>query len=84
MQQLVTRIEISTRGPGLYEFTDGLEGFVRTSGVVTGLLTAFCRHTSASLLIQENADPSARRDLEVLISATGATAPEIAHAVSRR
>jgi len=63
MQQLVTRLEISTRGPGLYEFTAQTEEFVETSGIAAGLLTAFCRHTSASLLIQENADPDVRTDL---------------------
>ena len=63
MQQLVTRLEISTRGPGLYEFTAQMEEFVETSSIAAGLLTAFCRHTSASLLIQENADPDVRTDL---------------------
>jgi len=56
--------EIITSGPGLYEFTDGATGFVGDSGVETGLLTIFARHTSCSLLIQENADPDVRRDLE--------------------
>ena len=63
MQQLVTRIEISTRGPGLYELTAQMEEFVETSGISAALLTAFCRHTSASLLIQENAEPDVRTDL---------------------
>jgi secondary thiamine-phosphate synthase enzyme len=58
-------VDIATRGPGLYEFTDALLGFVRGSGIGTGLLTAFCRHTSCSLLIQENADPDVRKDLEM-------------------
>jgi len=57
-------LEIMTSGPGLYEFTDGAAGFVGDSGVETGLLTIFVRHTSCSLLIQENADPDVRRDLE--------------------
>ena len=49
---------------GLHDFTDSVRAFVRGSGIREGLLTLFCRHTSASLLIQENAAPAARRDLE--------------------
>ncbi|MCO5730359.1 secondary thiamine-phosphate synthase enzyme YjbQ [Rhizobium sp. SSA_523] len=58
-----TLISVSTRGQGLYEFTEAATGFVRSAGVKTGLLTLFVRHTSCSLLIQENADPDVRRDL---------------------
>ncbi|MDK1375003.1 MULTISPECIES: secondary thiamine-phosphate synthase enzyme YjbQ [unclassified Sinorhizobium] len=58
-----TVITIATRGQGLYEFTDAAADFVRQSGVAEGLLTVFVRHTSASLLIQENADPDVKRDL---------------------
>lgn len=58
-----TRHAIETRGAGLYEFTDAAVRFVREAGVDTGLLTLFPRHTSCSLLIQENADPDVRRDL---------------------
>ena len=60
----VQQISIQTRGPGLHEITDAIEAIVRESGVVEGLCTVMIRHTSASLTIQENADPSARRDLE--------------------
>lgn len=49
---------------GLHEFTRELRDFVAESGINEGLLTIFCRHTSASLLIQENAAPAAARDLE--------------------
>jgi secondary thiamine-phosphate synthase enzyme len=49
---------------GLHEFTDSVRDFVVESGIDEGLLTLFCRHTSASLVIQENAAPAARRDLE--------------------
>lgn len=56
-------VEITTRGPGLYEFTREAMAFVSQSGVKTGLLTVFCRHTSCSLLIQENADPDVQTDL---------------------
>ena len=63
MHQFTTSLEISTRGPGLYEFTRDLNRFVAKSAVRTGLLTAYCRHTSASLLIQENADGDVKTDL---------------------
>lgn len=53
-----------TRGKGTYEITEEVEGVVRGSGIRTGTVTVFVRHTSASLVIMENADPSARRDLE--------------------
>jgi secondary thiamine-phosphate synthase enzyme len=57
-------LPIRAAGPGLTEFTDSIRQFVRQSGISEGLLTLFCRHTSASLLIQENAAPAVRRDLE--------------------
>ena len=57
-------LPIRAAGPGLTEFTNSVREFVRDSGISEGLLTLFCRHTSASLLIQENAAPAARRDLE--------------------
>lgn len=63
MQQAVHRISIPTRGQGLYEFTDALDRFVAQSGIATGLVTVFVRHTSCSLLIQENADPDVQTDL---------------------
>ncbi len=61
-------ISISTRGQGLYEFTAEVEAFVRRAGVDTGLVTVFCRHTSASLTIQENADPDVQADLNEFFS----------------
>lgn len=64
MQQHQTTLSIPTQGRGLVEITRELARVVADSGVRTGLCLAFCRHTSASLVIQENADPSARRDLE--------------------
>ena len=57
-------LTLTTRGQGLYEFTDEAQAFVRGAGADTGLLTVFVRHTSCSLLIQENADPDVRRDLD--------------------
>jgi secondary thiamine-phosphate synthase enzyme len=58
-----TLLTIQTQGQGLYEFTDEAADFVRTAGGSDGLLTVFVRHTSCSLLIQENADPDVKTDL---------------------
>lgn len=55
---------IQSRGKGTIEITDEVEAIVARSGIKTGTVTVFVRHTSASLVIMENADPSARRDLE--------------------
>ena len=55
---------VATQGPGLYEITDRLRHWLRAGRVQEGVLTLFVRHTSASLLIQENADPSVRDDLQ--------------------
>ena len=63
MQQAFHEIAMQTRGKGLTDFTREVAGFVRGAGVARGLLTLFCRHTSASLLIQENADPDVQADL---------------------
>lgn len=63
-----TTLIISTNGPGLYEFTDRAVAFVREAGLETALLTIFVRHTSCSLLIQENADPDVRRDLDAFFA----------------
>ncbi len=57
------KITIATRGQGLYEFTRQANELVRDAGLDEGLLTIFLRHTSCSLLIQENADPDVQRDL---------------------
>ena len=57
-------MSIRTGGRGLYEFTDRVRDWVRETGIRDGLLTVFVRHTSASLLVQENADPEVQRDLE--------------------
>jgi len=61
---MTERIEVATHGQGLYEITDRVARVVAASGLQEGLCTVFIQHTSASLTIQENADPSARRDLE--------------------
>jgi secondary thiamine-phosphate synthase enzyme len=64
LRQASTTLSIRAERPGLREFTDEVSSFVAESGIREGLLTLFCRHTSASLVIQENAAPAARRDLE--------------------
>jgi secondary thiamine-phosphate synthase enzyme len=64
MRQASDTIIVETHGQGLIEFTDRVTRFVRDSGIGTGLLTLFVRHTSCSLLVQENAAPAARRDVE--------------------
>jgi secondary thiamine-phosphate synthase enzyme len=61
---MIRHLTVTTRDQGLHEFTDAVAAAVRAAGIDEGLCTLFVRHTSASLLIQENADPSARRDLE--------------------
>ena len=63
-----TSLTIRSDGPGLTEFTPIVSLFVRESGIKTGLLTLFVRHTSCSLLIQENADPDVRADLQEFFS----------------
>lgn len=55
---------VRTRGKGTYEISDEIAAMVRASGVTDGQVTVFLRHTSASLILMENADPTARRDLE--------------------
>jgi secondary thiamine-phosphate synthase enzyme len=64
LKQSVHNLEISTRGQRLYEVTSTINEWVSRQRMQTGLLTIFCRHTSASLLIQENADPTVRSDIE--------------------
>lgn len=63
MQQARQGLTVGTKGPGLYEFTREVDRFVGGQPVETGLLTVFLHHTSASLLIQENADPTVKVDL---------------------
>jgi secondary thiamine-phosphate synthase enzyme len=64
MRQAARTLTVQTGGAGLVEITREVAGWVAEQGMATGLLTLFCRHTSASLLIQENADPDVVRDLE--------------------
>lgn len=64
MEQRLSRLQVATPGRGLTEITEPALRFVASSGLATGLLTLWCRHTSASLLVQENASPEVRADLE--------------------
>ncbi len=59
-----TTLTIQTGGAGLFEFTGQVRAFVKSGGMGDGLLTLFVRHTSCSLLVQENADPDVRKDLQ--------------------
>ena len=61
---MIHRIAVQTSGQGLYEFTLAVQDVVRGANIAEGLCTVFVQHTSASLVIQENADPTAKRDLE--------------------
>ena len=73
MKQKTTNLQVSTRGKGLYEFTHEAERWIAACGISTGLLTIFIQHTSASLTIQENADPDVIADLNDFF---GRIAPE--------
>ncbi len=64
MRQAVHTLTIQTKGRGLYEFTDKVLRWLASEKFSAGLLTIYCRHTSASLLIQENADPDVQTDLQ--------------------
>ena len=76
MMQFTYTLTAPTAGKGLYEITAKVAGWVREKGIRTGLLTVFVRHTSASLVIQENADPDVMEDLETFFSRL---APEEGH-----
>jgi len=65
---MLSQFDISTQGPGLYEFTGMVSGWLRDQGAGDGLLTLFVRHTSCSLLIQENADPDVQKDLNAFFT----------------
>ena len=68
MRQAFHEITVPTHGKGLYDFTPQIRAWVASSGIVQGLLTLYIRHTSASLLIQENYDPTVQSDLERFLS----------------
>jgi secondary thiamine-phosphate synthase enzyme len=77
MRQKTKTIEIKTHGAGLYELTDALADFV--SGFEDGLVTCFIRHTSASLVIQENADPDVQKDLRDFFEYLAKSGPHFRH-----
>jgi secondary thiamine-phosphate synthase enzyme len=64
LRQVFKDFQVSTRGRGLYEITAEVEAWISSAGMNNGVLTLHLKHTSASLLIQENADPDVRRDLD--------------------
>lgn len=68
LRQSTAVLPIRADRPGLHEITSEVERFVANSGIREGLLTLFCRHTSASLIIHENAAPAARRDTEAFFA----------------
>lgn len=73
LAQYETTFDVLTQGPGAYEFTHDVSGFVRQCSVTTGLVNMLVQHTSASLTIQENADPDVQKDL---LDALSRIAPE--------
>jgi len=64
MRQSQSIVQLQTHGAGLYEVTHMVQKFVADAGITAGILTVFCRHTSCSLLVQENADPDVQTDLK--------------------
>ncbi|MFT8644762.1 MAG: secondary thiamine-phosphate synthase enzyme YjbQ [Gluconacetobacter sp.] len=75
MRQALHRVDIPTRGKGLVMFTDTVRQWVAETGIETGLLTIWCQHTSASLTVQENADPTVREDIRRFFEALVPEAP---------
>ncbi|HEX8483607.1 MAG TPA: secondary thiamine-phosphate synthase enzyme YjbQ [Allosphingosinicella sp.] len=81
MRQATGSLDFQTTRQGLHEITREVEGWTSAQGLTEGLLTLFCRHTSASLIIQENAAPEVRTDIEAWI---GRLAPEDPSAYAHR
>jgi len=79
MKQAFQTVRISTRGAGLYEFTDAVAKFAEAEKINDGLLTCFIRHTSASLLVQENADPDVQKDLQDFFAGLAAKGMNFRH-----
>lgn len=79
MRQARHTLDVDTAGKGLVEITSEVRDWTVRQGIDEGLLTLFCRHTSASLLIQENAAPAARRDLEAYFERIAPEAPGYEH-----
>ncbi|MCG8492506.1 MAG: secondary thiamine-phosphate synthase enzyme YjbQ [Sneathiellales bacterium] len=70
MQQKSSTVEVLTKGRGLYEFTPDVANWIASSGLTEGILTLLIQHTSASLVIQENADPDVQLDLDTYFTRT--------------
>jgi secondary thiamine-phosphate synthase enzyme len=79
MRQAATTLTVQTRGQRLVEITREVAAWTTAQGMRTGLLTLFCRHTSASLLIQENADPDVARDLEDFVAGLAPPSADYRH-----
>ena len=79
MRQATGELAVETGRQGLHEVTRAVAVWVEAQGMRDGLLTIFCRHTSASLLIQENAAPAARRDLEAYFARIAPESPAYEH-----
>jgi secondary thiamine-phosphate synthase enzyme len=79
MKQALLTISVPTHGAGLYEITEQATGFIRKASIADGLLTCFIRHTSASLVIQENADPDVQKDLRDFFAFLATTGPGFRH-----
>jgi len=79
LRQAVDEIEVPTSGQGLVEITRPVRDWVAAQGMTDGLLTLFCRHTSASLTIQENAAPEVRQDLQDWIARVAPEGDHYAH-----
>jgi secondary thiamine-phosphate synthase enzyme len=75
MRQALHNLAVSTGGQGLIDITSRVSRWVEEQKITSGLLTLFCRHTSASLMIQENADPDVRTDLEAYFASIAPEAP---------
>src|SRR6201994_1517993 len=79
MRQRFRTVPIKTNGPGLTDITGQAAVFVSASGIQNGLLTCFVRHTSASLVIQENADPDVQKDLQDFFAWLAKSGPRFRH-----
>ncbi len=75
MRQATDTLEVETRGLGLTDITRRIRAFTEASGITAGLLTVWCRHTSASLVVQENTDPDVRADLQDFLASLAPEAP---------
>ena len=80
MQHTVSILTFQTEGPGLYEVTDHIGEWVEGTGITRGVVTLFCQHTSAGLLITENASPAVHRDLVRWLDAAAPEGPGYEHA----